>query len=160
MQSIVKKNDFIVLPTDNDPNEKKHEAWQKLRDAGMSCAEVATVFGVSLQTIRKYTKTTVNLHYRCENARREIKRARMEYYIPLMLKMRELGYSNADIANKTGFCRETIHTYIGKQPDEITLSSYRAAGAKRKFRNLAAKNQPCRDNNEPIPAVADILPVA
>lgn len=157
MQNIIKKNNFVVLPADTDPNEKKYEAWQKLRDSGMSCAEVANLFTVSLSTVDRHTKATVNLRFRSDEAKRELKRARMEYYVPLMLELRKLGFSNSDIAKKTGFCRKTIHTYIGNQPDEITLSSYRAAGAKRKFRNLAAKNQPARDAGNPIPAVAKIL---
>lgn len=150
---IVKKNNFIVLPTDNDPKMMKYTAWQKLRDAGMTAKQVAELFGVNVATVCKYTVSTVDFHHlHCEERR--------EYYIPLMEKLRERGYSNADIGKITGFCSKSVRAYIGSQPDEITLASYRSAGAKRRFRNLARKNQPARDNNEPIPAVAKILKTA
>lgn len=165
MQNIVKKNQFvspvIVLPNDTDPKERKYAAWQTLRDNGMSCKQIAEMFGVSYITIARHTKTIVELRGKYTgkyaHERAELRRA---YYIPLMMELRKLGYNNVEIAKKTGFCHDTVMSYIGVQPDEISLASVRAAGAKRRFRNLAAKNQPARDNGEPIPAVAKALKTA
>lgn len=149
-ESIIKKSQFIVLPSDNTPDQMRYAAWQKLRDAGMTAKQVAELFGVNIATVTKYTISTVDFrHLRAE--------ARREYYIPLMEKLRKRGYSNADIGKITGFCEKSVRSYIGVQPDETTLASHRAAGAKRHFRNVAGKNQPARDNNEPIPAVAEAL---
>lgn len=159
---IIKKNNYVspvvVLPNDTDPKERKYAAWQTLRDSGMTLAQVGQIFGVSGEMIRKHTETRYDWRAtNCGNSQRLAKAQRMEYYVPLMLELRGLGYSNADIGVKTGFCVETIWKYIGKQPDEITLASYRAAGAKRRFRNIAVKNQLARDKNKPIPAVAKFL---
>ena len=156
MEKIIKKSQFIVLPHDTDPNEQKYDAWQKLRDSGMTIRQVAELFGVSRQTIRNHTETKYDwrstnesAHERCEE--------RKAYYVPLMLELRKRGYSNMDIGKKTGFCARTIRNYIGKQPDETTLASYRTAGAKVRFRNLAKKNQPERDAGKPIPAIAEVI---
>lgn len=159
---IIKKNNYvspvIVLPNDTDPKEQKYKAWQTLRDNGMTCKQIGEMFGVSDVTILNHTKTIVELRGKhagkYSNERAELRRA---YYIPLMLELRKLGYSNTDIGVKTGFCTSTVLHYIGKQPDETTLASMRSAGAKRHFRNVARKNQPERDAGKPIPAVAKIL---
>ena len=158
MQEIIKKSQFVpvvTLPNDSDTKEMKYEAWQKLRDCGMTAKQVGDLFGVHPSTVTYHTRTTINLrggklnHLACVE--------RKEYYIPLMKQLRERGYSNVDIGKITGFCGKTIREYIGNQPDEVTLASKRAAGAKRKFRNLARVNQPARDDNKPIPPVADML---
>lgn len=147
---IIKKSNFVVLPSDNASEEMKHIAWQKLRNSGMTAKQVAELFGVNIATVTKYTISTVDFrHLRAE--------ARRDYYIPLMEKLRKRGYSNADIGKITGFCEKSVRAYIGVQPDEITLASYRSAGAKRRFRNTAQKNMPARAENKPIPAVADVL---
>lgn len=166
MQNIIKKNQFvstpvIVLPNDTDPKEKKHAAWQTLRDSGMTAAEVGKLFGVTRQTVMKYTVGTYDFTARkiaaMAEAHRNMKTERMEYYVPIMLELRKLGYSNVEIGKKTGFSWQTVHKYIGNQPDEITLASMRVVGAKRHFRNVARKNQPERDAGKPIPTVAKIL---
>ena len=143
---------------------KKVDVMQRLRDTGMTAQEVGDLFGMCDATVRKYTITNYDFSAKritamCE-ANRGAYEERRDYYIPLMLELRERGYSNRDIAAKTGFCLSTVCNYIGKQPDEISLASHRVAGAKRRFRNLAVKNQIARDNNEPIPAVAEILKTA
>lgn len=158
MEKIIKKNQFVVIPANTDPNEKKYEAWQTLRDSGMAPVDIAKLFNVSKTNV--YNHTTVRYDLRKFGRHHEAFEARKEYYLPIMWHLRKLGYSNMDIASKTGFAIATVVRYIGEQPDEITLASMRAAGAKRRFRNLAKKNQPCRDNNEPIPAVAEILKTA
>lgn len=165
MENIIKKNQFVApvvaLPNNTNTKIQKYAAWQALRDSGMTARQVADLFDVSTKTVTNHTFTTVNLRGVVAREKMHAEReARKAYYIPIMMRLRELGYSNADIAKKTGFCNATIVSYIGEQPDEITLASMRAAGAKRRFRNLAKKNQPCRDNNEPIPAVAEILKTA
>lgn len=147
---IVKKSNFIVLPSDNSSELVKHDAWQKLRDAGMTAKQVAQVFDVNIGTVCKYTISNVDFNHLRSEARRE-------YYIPLMEKLRKRGYSNVDIGRITGFCEKSVRAYIGVQPDEITLASYRSAGAKRRFRNTAQKNMPARENDQPIPAVAEAL---
>ena len=159
---IIKKNNYvspvIVLPNDTDPKEQKYKAWQTLRDNGMTCKQIGEMFGVSGQTIAIHTKTNVQLRGKFSvKANRERYELRRAYYIPLMLELRKLGYSNMDIAKKTGFGFHTVRRYIGNQPDETTLASIRAAGAKRHFRFVARKNQPERDAGNPIPAVAKIL---
>lgn len=159
---IIKKNNYvspvIVLPNDTDPNEQKYTAWQTLRDNGMSCRQIAGMFGVSFVTVARHTKTTVKLTNmnagKYSHERFELRRA---YYTPIMLELRKLGYSNMDIAKKTGFSYVTVLNYIGKQPGETTLASWRAAGAKIRFRNIARKNQIARDAGKPIPAVAKIV---
>ena len=155
---IVKKNHFVILPSDNDSTQQKYDAWQSLRDSGMTIKQVAELFGVSDKTIRNHTETRYD--WRVNSGQRNAKLARMEYYVPLMLELRKRGYSNEDVAKKTGFCSKTIRVYIGKQPDETSLASYRAAGAKRRLRNIAVKNQPERDAGKPIPAVAAVLETA
>ena len=159
---IIKKNNYvspvIVLPNDTDPNEQKYAAWQTLRDNGMTCKQIGEMFGVDLTTVAYHTKTNVELRGKFSaKANRERFALRRAYYIPIMLELRKLGYSNTDIGMKTGFCTSTVLNYIGKQPDETTLASHRSAGAKRHFRNVARKNQPERDAGKPIPAVAKIL---
>lgn len=159
---IIKKNNYvspvIVLPNDSDPKEQKYKAWQTLRDNGMTINQVAQMFGVSTHMVYNHTETRYDWRAtNSGNAARMAKEQRMGYYIPLMLELRKLGYSNADIGVKTGFCVTTIREYIGRQPDETTLASYRAAGAKRRFRNIAVKNQLARDESKPIPAVAKVL---
>ena len=159
---IIKKNNYIspviVLPNDTDPNEQKYAAWQTLRDNGMTCKQIAEMFGVGTTTVFKHTKTNVELRGKhigkYAHERAELRRA---YYVPIMLELRKLGYSNVDIGKKTGFDHNTVWRYIGKQPDETTLASMRSAGAKRHFRNVARKNQPERDAGKPIPAVAKIV---
>ena len=159
---IIKKNNYvspvIVLPNDTDPNEQKYTAWQTLRDNGMTCKQIGEMFGVGTTTVFKHTKTNVELRGKHSgkyiHERAELRRA---YYIPIMLELRKLGYSNVDIANKTGFKYNTVLKYIGSQPDETTLASMRVAGAKRRFRNIARKNQIARDAGKPIPAVAKIV---
>lgn len=159
---IIKKNNYvspvIVLPNDTDPNEQKYVAWQTLRDNGMTCKQIGEMFGVGTTTVFKHTKTNVELRGKHAgkyvHERAELRRA---YYIPIMLELRKLGYSNVDIGKKTGFGYGAVLKYIGKQPDETTLASIRAAGAKRHFRNIARKNQPERDAGKPIPAIAKIL---
>lgn len=162
---IMKKSQFtspvVVLPHDTDPAQMKYDAWQKLRDSGMTVNQIAKLFNVSGKTI--YNHTECRYDWRATNCgayAREAKEARKAYYVPLMLELRKLGYSNAEIGKKTGFHYITVLRYIGEQPDEIVLASHRAAGAKIRFRNLAVKNQPCRDANEPIPAVAEVLKTA
>ena len=162
MENIIKKNQFVApvvaMPNNTNAKQMQHDAWQKLRDSGMTTQQVADLFGVCRKTIENHTFANVSLLGRIGGAKSHMKcEARKAYYIPIMMRLRELGYNNVDIAQKTGFCNATIASYIGEQPDEITLASMRAAGAKRRFRNLAKKNQPCHDNNEPIPAVAEIL---
>ncbi|MBR2680778.1 MAG: hypothetical protein IKE23_08505 [Exiguobacterium sp.] len=156
MEKIIKKNQFVVIPADTDLNEKKYEAWQTLRDSGMSCKDIAKMFDVCYTNVYAHTKMNIDQRKFARGVLLAYEE-RKAYYVPLMLELRDLGYSNVDIAKKTGFAYKTVCEYIGEQPDEITLASMRAAGAKRRFRNLAKKNQPCRDNNEPIPAVAEIL---
>ena len=161
MEIIKKKNyitPVIVLPNDTDPKEQKYEAWQTLRDNGMTCKQIGEMFDVSDCTVWNHTKTNVSLRGK-HSGKYSHERAelRHEYYVPLMLKLRKLGYSNTEIAKKTGFCDETVRRYVGTQPDETTLASHRAAGAKRRFRNLAVKNQPERDAGKPIPAVAAVM---
>lgn len=154
MEKIIKKNQFVVIPAGTDPNEKKYEAWQTLRDSGMTLAQIAKMFHTSAMTISQHTVMNVNLR---DEAKHRNFLARLEYYKPLMLKLRALGYSNMEIAEKTGFCDKTIRNYIGNNPDEVRLAVYRVTGAKKRLRNLAAKNQIARDNNEPIPAVAKVI---
>ena len=156
---ITKKSQFVVLPADTDPNEKKYAAWQTLRDSGMAPVDIAKLFNVSKSNVYEHTTVRFDLRKYARGSRQAFE-SRKEYYVPLMNGLREIGYSNADIANKTGFSLETVYRYIGNQPDEISLASHRAAGAKRRFRNLAVKNQPARDNGEPIPAVAEVLKTA
>lgn len=158
MQNIIKKSNFVILPNDTDSNQQKYDAWQKLRDSGMTISQVAELFSVSEKTIRNHTETRYD--WRVNSGQRNAKLTRMEYYVPLMLELRKRGYSNVDIGKKTGFCSKTVREYIGKQPDETTLASHRAAGAKRRFRNIAVKNQPERDAGKPIPAVAAVLETA
>ena len=156
MEKIIKKSQFIVLPHDTDPNEQKYDAWQKLRDSGMTIKQVAELFGVSTATIRRYTETRYDWRATCKYSH-TLKEERKAYYVPLMLELRKLGYGNVDVAKKTGFCVDTVRDYIGTQPDELTLAAHRAAGAKRRFRNIARKNQPERDAGRPIPTVAKVL---
>lgn len=156
MEKLVKKSQFVVLPAETDPKEQKYAAWQTLRDNGMTLAQVAEIFGVSINTVFSHTETRCDM--RATNSGHHMEKVqRMKYYVPLMLELRKLGYSNADISAKTGFCRQTVFRYIGAQPDETTLASYRAAGAKRRFRNIAVKNQLARNEGKPIPAVAKVL---
>ena len=167
MQNIIKKSQFvstpvIVLPNDTDPKEQKYKAWQTLRDNGMTCEQIGKMFGVSVNTISMHTKNSVELRRKCmrelnQRLNRERAEQRRAYYIPIMLELRGLGYSNVEIAKKTGFTYMTVLKYVGKQPDETTLASMRVAGAKRHFRFVARKNQPERDAGNPIPAVAKIL---
>lgn len=163
MQNIVKKNQFTVSPiTPIDKKTEKYTAWQTLRDSGMPVSEIARMFDVHVSTIYVNT-TTTNLNTRIEAVRaahRRIFEERKAYYIPLMLELRKLGYTNREIGEKTGFGFMTVYRYIGKQPDETSLASRRAAGAKRHFRHLSIKNQTARDNDEPIPAVAEVLKTA
>lgn len=167
---IVKKQKYtpvIVLPNDTDPKELKYAAWQKLRDAGMSLREIATVMGVSKDIVANHTTGSPELTRaqllktaQCaREAHRAAIRARLEYYIPLMTELRNRGYNNRDIAEKTGFNPMTVYKYIGKQPDETTLASHRIAGAKVKLRNQAARNQQARNEGKPIPTVAKITEI-
>ena len=162
MEKIIKKSQFtspiIVLPNDEDPKEQKYKAWQTLRDAGMTVKQVSEMFGVSMVTVCNHTEANSELRGRhAGKYSHERAEARKAYYIPLMLELRKLGYSNTDIAQKTGFHFTTIYKYIGTQPDEVSLASYRTAGAKIRFRNLAKKNQPERDARKPIPAIAEVI---
>lgn len=159
---IIKKNNYvspvIVLPNDTDPKEQKYKAWQTLRDNGMTCKQIGEMFGVDTSTVSTHTKTNLQLRGKFSvKANRERFELRRAYYVPIMLELRKLGYSNVDIGKKTGFGYVTVLKYIGKQPDETTLASMRVAGAKRHFRFVARKNQPERDAGKPIPAVAKIL---
>lgn len=162
MEKIIKKSQFtspiIVLPHDEDPKGQKYKALQALRDAGMTVEQVSKICGVSRGTVCNHTEATVQLRGRhvgkYSHERAEV---RKEYYIPLMLELRKLGYSNTDIAQKTGFHFTTVYKYIGTQPDEVSLASHRTAGAKIRFRNIAKKNQPERDAGKPIPTVAKVL---
>lgn len=145
--------------------ENRNTAMQKLRDQGVMVADIAEVFGVCEKTVLLNTKVSPEM--KMAISRRNVMNAhkaihllgirRKEYYVPLMLGLRRKGYSNAEIGQKTGFSRPTVWKYIGAQPDEITLSSMRAVGAKRRFRNLAVRNQPARDAGKPIPAVEKAL---
>lgn len=154
---ITKKSQFVVLPHDTDPVQEKYAAWQTLRDNGMTLKQIGKLFGVSDATVCNHTECHCDWRINAGSFAHKAKLERQEYYIPLMLELRKMGYSNTDIAVKTGFSDWTVRQYVGNQPDEITLASLRAAGAKRRFRNLAKKNQPARDNGEPIPAVAKAL---
>ena len=159
---IIKKSNYvspiITLPNDNDPKELRHKAMQELRDNGMTIKQVAEIFGVSTTYVFNHTEKRIELRGHNSSAtRRLIYEARKAYYVPLMQELRSRGYNNADIAKKTGFHIDTIRTYIGKQPDEISLASHRVAGAKRRLRHLAVRNQAARDEGKPIPAVAEII---
>lgn len=170
MQNIVKKNQFAapvttIMSVDRDrENQKKYEAMQTLRDSGMTAGEIGNLFGVCKLTVYNHTHTPHDYMQKHMDAMAEAHRmrakARRGYYIPLMQELRNLGYNNRDIAEKTGFSLATVWNYIGKQPDEISLASHRIAGAKIRFRNLAVRNQIARDNDEPIPAVAEVLKTA
>lgn len=54
------------------------------------------------------------------------------------MRLREAGFTNADIAKRAGVCLATINRYIGRQPKSITATSRRKATVKRKV------NQVCR----------------
>lgn len=58
-----------------------------------------------------------------------------------MLKLRDRGYTNAEIAHKCGVTYNTIRLYIGKQPKEYTAESMRIAGEYAKAKNAARKSR-------------------
>lgn len=157
MSEIIKKSNFIVLPNETDPIQQKHEAWQKLRDAGMSVKQIAELFHVHYLTVVKHTHKGADVRAAVLHAQYEERRG---YYVPLMLELRKRGYGNMEIAKVTGFSVGTVYKYIGTQPDEVSLASRRIAGAKHHFRSIARKNQPARDEGKPIPAVSKILETA
>lgn len=58
-----------------------------------------------------------------------------------MLKLRDRGYTNAEIAHKCGVAYNTILLYIGKQPKEYTAESMKIAGQHMKAKNAARKSR-------------------
>lgn len=148
----MENNNIVALSNDTS---KKYETWQNMRDAGMTLSQIAELFNTTSVTVYRHTKPTELWLAGGKSHTAYV--LRTEYYIPYMLKLRKLGYSNRDISGITGFAYNTVLRYIGAQPDETTLASHRVAGAKRHFRNVARKNQPERDAGKPIPAVAKIL---
>lgn len=185
MQQIIKKDKSLpailngvrqaVANAENQPKTKrevrneelarKREAAQCLVNSGMKAEDVAKAIGMSRQFV--YNHTTANESFtlaRLEKARaksRVVKRvafeARKAYYIPIMLELRKLGYTNAEIAEKTGFSGWTVLSYVGVQPDELTLMSMRVAGAKRRLRNKAVANNIAREQKE---QQRNIVPIA
>lgn len=157
MEKIIKKTQFVTLPADTDPDKIKWEAAQELRNSGMTAKQVAQVLNIPVYSVNYHTIPALEL--RGANMRKGYEE-RFAYYEPIMRKLRKLGYNNTEIAQKTGFHPVTVHKYIGTQPDEITLASLRIAGAKRRLRNQAVRNQAARDDGDPIPAVANVLKTA
>lgn len=70
-------------------------------------------------------------------ARKDQFERRKRKYVPIMQAYREEGYSNEEIAKKTGFCSKSVRNYIGVEPDEIHLAALRVGAAKRHLRHMA-----------------------
>lgn len=160
---IMKKNttNTIILnavretksETKTETTAKKFAMMQELRNGGHSAQEVADLLKCSTSYIYQHTKIDDELRKhlfvrRVAEWREAALQKRKEYYIPIMLELRKKGYSNVEIGEKTGFAKETVKKYIGKNPDEIILARVRAAQAARRFRERAVRNQTVRDAQE------------
>ena len=134
----------------------KQQIAQRLIDFGMKTNDVAVMIDMSASWVYKHTK--MSDEHRMESWRKQSERARVsnqkrhkerrEFYEPIMLELRELGHSNAEIAEITGFAPETVKRYIGCQPDELSLMVQRVSNAKRFLRDKAIKMQTLREQSE------------
>lgn len=134
----------------------KQQIAQRLIDFGMKTNDVAVMVDMSTSWVYKHTKMsdehrmdswrTQSIRARAGNQQRH--KERREFYEPIMLELRELGHSNAEIAEMTGFAPETVKRYIGCQPDELSLMAVRVGNAKRFLRERAVKMQSLREQSE------------
>lgn len=68
-----------------------------------------------------------------------------------MKAMRASGYSNEDIARKTGFSDSTVRLHIGRQPEEITKMNKQFAGKRKTLKTnyrKAAHNEMVKNAEE------------
>lgn len=138
--------------------EQRNIAIRKLAESGMSQKQIAELLNVHLSVVAQNTRMVYSDEHKRElsvragrlgnQAYHEITEARKAYYIPIMLEFRALGYTNREIADKTGFSSATVKNYIGRQPDEITLMSIRVGAAKNRLRTKAVKMQTLREQAE------------
>lgn len=136
----------------------KQQIAQRLIDFGMKTQDVAVMIDMSASWVYKHTK--MSDEHRMDSYRKQGERARCAnkqrikerraFYEPIMLELRELGHTNAEISEITGFALQTIHRYIGAQPDELSLMAQRVGNAKRVLREKAVKMQTLRDQAEQI----------
>lgn len=183
MQNIIKKDKSLpailngvrqaVANAENQPKTKreirneeltrKREAAQHLMNGGMSADDAAKALGVSRWFIYNHTtipEATKRQHYKERAGKAHAVylaalEARKAYYVPIMMRLRSQGYTNVEIAEKTGFCYVTVLRYIGEQPDELSLMSARVAGAKRRLRNKAVANNIAREQDKIVPIAGD-----
>lgn len=131
----------------------KQQIAQRLIDFGMKTNDVAVMIDMSASWVYKHTKMSDEHRmdsWRTQSARARVSnqkrhKERREFYEPIMLELRELGHSNAEIAEITGFAPETVKRYIGCQPDELSLMAQRVGNAKRFLRERAVKMQTLRE---------------
>jgi len=57
-----------------------------------------------------------------------------------MLKLRNLGYSNSEVAHRCGVSLTTVNRRIGDQPAEITAANKKVAGKVRSAKSQIKKN--------------------
>lgn len=140
------------------------DAAQRLIDSGMTRREVADTMDRSISWVQKFTTMSDEQRHASEVKRalyaREVHHknflARKAYWSKEMNALRAQGYNNSEIAQKTGFCPESVYRYIGNQPDEISLMSIRVAGAKRRLRRRAVINTAAREKAE---RASNIIPM-
>lgn len=134
----------------------KQQIAQRLIDFGMKTQDVAVMIDMSASWVYKHTK--MSDEHRMDSYRKQGERARCAnkqrlkerraFYEPIMLELRELGHTNAEISEITGFAPETVKRYIGCQPDELSLMAQRVGNAKRFLRDKAVKMQTLREQSE------------
>lgn len=128
--------------------------------------DIAKVFGVSHVTIwhiingknHEYSDNLTNkvrafaqeVKYRKKLAEKEPKPEHISVHLSTrhysskqersdhMLKLRDDGYTNAQIARFTGYDRKTVFRIIGAQPDEYTAMSHERAG---KMRSIISEDR-------------------
>lgn len=136
----------------------KQQIAQRLIDFGMKTQDVAVMIDMSASWVYKHTK--MSDEHRMDSYRKQSERIRCAnqqrfkdrrtFYEPIMLELRELGHTNAEISEITGFAPQTVHRYIGAQPDELSLMAQRVAISKRLLREKAIKMQTLREQADQV----------
>lgn len=154
---------IIRRPARTIKNNAKWEAFQPVKIEGKdryTQKDIAKVFGLSPVTICSILSDAPNRYNECliKKVRAFAKEVKYGEKMPEkekpehisvhlstrhysskqersdhMLKLRDDGYTNAQIAKFTGYDRKTVFRIIGAQPDEYTAMSHERAGKMRKI---------------------------
>ena len=107
----------------------KTEDVKALRAAGFSSTRIASMLGISPGTVGYHLAKPVTTAVNAPSAKAVMEKAVVEK----MLRLREQGMSNSQIAAQIGCCYQTVWEKIGRQPQAIStqnrsraLSAYRA----------------------------------